>query len=426
MLYRDTIPRQAVPYEAADFAAGLRALLSMKTPSTTGFDILLGDCPKFWAASGRQALLLLLRALRLKLGSQVVTPLYSDAAVAAAIIEAGYKPLFVDVDPGTFTLDPSALGKVIDKASAVVAVHFFGRTADIPKIIDIAAGRPVIEDTIHAPLSYFGGRMTGTFGAGRVHSFGSSKYWPAGGGGLAVVNDPALALNVAEEARKLRPARWLPSVGNLLGQTAKALVFERRVYSLAGRHFRPLLESRALLEPHFDPEGISPGQAAVALRQARRLPDRVHAQRLNSLKLLSLLDGLTDIVLPVEGPEERWSYHFFPVLAASEAERDALRAALLQQGVDTSRNYFNIVDLSRDFGYSGGCPVSESVARRILTLPSYASLSTQDIERVAASFIAALRTYRSGRSVHASSVSRVSSMAPRADVRGTESAAPAE
>ena len=124
MLYLDTIPRQAVPYELADFAAALRALFLRETPPTKGFDILFGDCPKFWAASGRQALLLLLRALRLKPGSQVATPLYSDAAVGAAIIEAGYRPLFVDVDPSTFTLDPSALREVVDRASAVIAVHF--------------------------------------------------------------------------------------------------------------------------------------------------------------------------------------------------------------------------------------------------------------------------------------------------------------
>jgi dTDP-4-amino-4,6-dideoxygalactose transaminase len=137
--------------------------------------------------------------------------------------------------------------------------------------------------------------------------------------------------------------------------------------------------------------------------------------------LLSLLEGLTDLVLPVERPGEEWSYHMFPVLSASEEERDALRAALLQQGVDTSRNYFNIVELSRAFGYLDGCPVSESVARRMLTLPSYASLSTQDVERISDSFTAALRTYRSRRGMQVSPVSRVSSPGPRTNMHGTES-----
>ena len=92
-----SIPRFALPYTPADFAAGLRAILR-GAPPPEAFG-LLGDSPKFWTRSGRQALRLLLGALDLKPGSGVALPLFTDPSLVRAIVAAGHRPVFIDVDP---------------------------------------------------------------------------------------------------------------------------------------------------------------------------------------------------------------------------------------------------------------------------------------------------------------------------------------
>ena len=102
---------------------------------------------------------------------------------------AGHRPVFIDVDPCFLTIDPQSLECARGKFSAVVAVHLFGQLAEMPAVLAAARGVPVIEDSAHAPLSYWNASMAGSFGVATFYSFASTKYWPAGGGGLAVVND---------------------------------------------------------------------------------------------------------------------------------------------------------------------------------------------------------------------------------------------
>ena len=99
-------------------------------------------------------------------------------------------------------------------------------------------------------------------------------------------------------------------------------------------------------------------------------------------------------MLPYEWPGSTYNYHIFPVLMTDEQERDGVAAAMLKEGVDTSQIYSNAISHSRKLGYIAGCPISESVAARLLTLPNYASLSRADIERVAGAFLQAVIQYR--------------------------------
>ena len=197
-----TIPRFALPYTAMDFAVALMSICHKSPPRPNAFG-LLGDSPKFWTRSGRQALQLLLSALDLKAGSGVALPLFTDPSLVTAIIAAGHRPVFIDVDPQFLTMDPKSLEAARGTFDAVVAVHLFGQLADMPALLTVARDVPVIEDAAHAPLSYLNGRMAGSFGLACFYSFASTKYWPAGGGGLAVVNDSTLARKVARAAGSL-------------------------------------------------------------------------------------------------------------------------------------------------------------------------------------------------------------------------------
>ena len=127
------------------------------------------------------------------------------------------------------------------------------------------------------------------------------------------------------------------------------------------------------------------------------MPMRVESQRANSLRLLSQLALLEDVILPSERPGARYNYHLFPVLLRDRHERDAVVAGMWERRVDTSTLYSNSIDVCRRYGYAGGCPVSESIASRLITLPNHASLSPRDIDRVAHAFLSSLRAWRTAR-----------------------------
>jgi dTDP-4-amino-4,6-dideoxygalactose transaminase len=389
----NAIPRFAVPYTAADFAAAMVAGFQPTPPPDTFH--LLGESPKFWTRSGRQALHLLLTALELKPGSGVALPLFTDPSLVSAIVATGLHPVFIDIDPEVLTIDPNSLDAASGKFSAVVAVHLFGHLADMPALLAAAGNVPVIEDTAHAPLSYLWGRMAGRFGPACFYSFASTKYWPAGGGGLAVVHDSELAGKLEATTRFLSQPSPIKEWCNVVLQAAKAVVFTRHLYGLVGRPMRRWTDEWALLEPCLDLNAIERPWAAVARRQASQFAHRVELQRANSLRLLSQLTPAEDVVLPRERMGARYNYHLFPVLLRDSSERAAVLARMWGRFVDASTIYSGAIEECRRFGYSGGCPVSESIAERLITLPNYAALSSDEIDTIAQVFLSSLRACRS-------------------------------
>jgi hypothetical protein len=218
--------------------------------------------------------------------------------------------------------------------------------------------------------------------------------WPAGGRGLAVVHCERLARKLADSIRSLsRPSRAQELRGLVL-QAAKAVVFNRRLYGFFGRPLRRWTDKWALLEPCLDLQAIQRSWAAVACRQEMRFPERVELQRANSLRLLARLGTVVDVVLPQERPGAQYNYHMFPVLLRDHEERTAVMAAMWARFVDTSKIYSGVVKECRQFGYVGGCPVAESVADRLITLPNYAGLTGEDIDHVAEVFLSDLLAWR--------------------------------
>ncbi len=296
--------------------------------------------------------------------------------------------------PTFLTIDPRSLEKARGTFAALVVVHLFGQMADMPALLAAARNVPVIEDAAHAPLSSLNGNMAGSFGLASFYSFASTKYWPAGGGGLAVVNDPALARKVARAAESLRPPSRLQEARNLILQASKAMVFSRRLYGILGKPLRRWMERWAILEPGLDLNAIQRSYAAVASRQTLLFPRRVQLQRANSLRLLSRLAAAEEVVLPQERPGARYNYHLFPVLLRNCHERTAVMASMWQQYVDTSMIYCDVVKKCRQFGYRGNCPVAESVADRLITVPNYATLAHEDLDWIAQVFLSSLQASR--------------------------------
>jgi dTDP-4-amino-4,6-dideoxygalactose transaminase len=301
--------------------------------------------------SGTSALHLALLAAGIKPGDEVITVPFTFVATVAAILYAGAKPVLVDIDPDSLTIDVGKIEGAITKSTrALLPVHLFGQPADMDPILDMARrhGLIVIEDAAQAHGAAYKGRRAGSIGDLACFSFYPGKNLGAyGEAGMVVTNHEAFCRTI----RMLRD--W--------GQEQKYL------HVLKGYNYRM--------------EGI---QGAVLRVKLRHLEDWTEARRAHAAAYNQLLSG-DDIQTPKEMPYSRHVYH---VYAIRSRRRDALRQALSAAGIQTGVHYpipVHLLPAYSDLGYGkGDFPVSEEVAKEVLSLPIYAELTTDQISEIAA------------------------------------------
>jgi dTDP-4-amino-4,6-dideoxygalactose transaminase len=300
--------------------------------------------------SGTSALHLALLAAGVGPGDEVVTVPFTFVATAAAVVYAGARPVFVDIEPRTYNMDPDRLERAITpRTRAILPVHLYGHPAEMSAILEIAArrGLPVIEDAAQAHGATYKGRPCGSMGQLAAFSFYPGKNLGAyGEGGAVVTSDAALAQTI----RVLRD--W--------GQ-------ERR-YEHAVKGF------------NYRMDGI---QGAILRVKLTRLDRWIELRRQRAADYGRLFAG-TGIGLPLEEPGCR---HVYNVFAVRLRDRDATRAYLQEHGVQTGVHYpipIHLQPAYRDLGYrAGDFPVSEAAAREVLSLPIFPELTLEQVETVA-------------------------------------------
>ncbi|HKA56267.1 MAG TPA: DegT/DnrJ/EryC1/StrS family aminotransferase [Candidatus Binatia bacterium] len=296
-------------------------------------------------SSGTDALLMALMALHIGPGDEVITTPYSFFATAGVVARLGARPVFVDVDPATFNLDPAAVAdRITGRTKALVPVHLFGRCVELDPVLEIGRERgiAVIEDAAQAIGARDSqGRFAGTRGVMGCLSFFPSKNLGAfGDGGMIVTNDEGLA----ERLRTLRV------------HGGKSKYF----YQMVGGNFR-----------------LDALQAAVLRVKLPHLPAWTAARRAKAeryRRLFTEAEGLGRVVLPADTPG-----HIYNQFVVRAPERDRLRAFLQERGVETEIYYplpLHLQECFRDLGYrAGDFPRAESAAREALALPIYPELS---------------------------------------------------
>ena len=301
--------------------------------------------------SGTSALHLALLAAGVGPGDEVITTPFTFVATAAAICATGARPVFVDIDPVSFNIEPAYLSAAItERTKAILPVHLYGMTADMDPILAIAraAGVHVIEDACQAHGALYRGRRAGSMGLSGCFSFYPGKNLGAAGeGGMVVTDDD-------DQARQMRCLRdW--------GQDG------RYNHVLRGFNYRMDALQAAIL--------------AVKLPHLERWTEarRAHARRYNSL----LRDSAVET--PFEISDRRHVYHVYAVRSRA---RSLLRSALASRGVDTGMHYPRPVHLQKayaDLGYrEGDFPCAETAAEQVLSLPLYPELTDRQIDIVAA------------------------------------------
>lgn len=299
--------------------------------------------------SGTDALLLALQACGIGRGDEVITTPFTFIATAEVIAHAGATPVFADIRPDTFTIDPDRIAERITKRTrAVIPVHLFGHPAEMDAISALARthGLKVIEDCAQSFGATCGGRTVGALGDCGCFSFFPSKNLAAyGDGGMVITRDEEVAQRI----------RILRNHGSAVRYYHSALGYNSRLDEL---------------------------QAAVIRVKLKRIDAFTEARRRNA-DLYRAAITRPDLVLPRELPGCRHVYHQFTVRAA---RREQLATALQDQGIASAVYYPVPLHLQEVF-MAGGTPlgrfpVTEACARDVLSLPMFPELRPDEIARI--------------------------------------------
>jgi dTDP-3-amino-3,4,6-trideoxy-alpha-D-glucose transaminase len=298
-------------------------------------------------ASGTDAIALLLRAAGMPPGAEVLVPALTSPFTALAVLAAGARPVFVDVEPERLTLDPAACEAAItSRTRAIVPVHLYGQAADMPALTATAErhGLALVEDCCQAHLATCAGAPVGTSGVGGAFSFYPTKNLGAlGDAGAVITNDAAIAERVRQlrnGGRADRHRHALPGVNSRLDEI-QAAVLRARLPRLAGWTAR---------------------RRALAQEYRRQLRPEVRT---------------------VPECDAGHVYHLFPIRSR---DRRSLEAHLSDAGIETLVHYPIALPEQPAFAAlePGACPVAREAADEVLSLPLYPGLADGDVGRVAA------------------------------------------
>lgn len=310
-------------------------------------------------ASGTDALMLTLRACGIRTGDEVILPTFTFVATASAVSALGAKPVFTDIHPNTYNIDPAQLQRhVTPQTRAIIAVHLYGLPADMGPIVAFARSNKlaVIEDAAQAIGASYQGRRTGSLGDAACFSFYPTKNLGAcGDAGLIVTN----SAEIAARARKLRNH----------GQTKKY----------------------ASSEPGWNSR-LDEIQAAILRVKLRHLPHWQRARQAHAAEYTRQfqMPGIMPPFVP-EGYEH--VYHQYTIRVE---ERDALEQVLAEQKIASAVYYpvpLHLQPLYASLGYRGGdFPHAEHAAKEVLSLPIYPELRPDQLARVAEAVTQFIRT----------------------------------
>lgn len=304
--------------------------------------------------NGSDAIHIALQGLGVGPGDEVITTAFTFFATGGAIVRAGATPVFVDIDPVTFNIDPDKIEAAISsKTKAIVPVHLYGQMADMERISEIASNHNlfVVEDAAQAIGAKRNGQSVGELGSAATYSFFPTKNLGAyGDGGMIVTNDD----NAAEAFRVIRVHGSKPKYyHHVLGYNSRLDELQAAVLNVKF--------------PHLDEWSIQ---------------RRDRAEKYSTLLKEKLGDA---VITPVE---KEGNYHVFHQYTIRVEDRDELQVYLKEQGISTMIYYplpLHVQPVFRELGYKeGDLPETEKAAKEALSLPMFPELKTEQQEYVVA------------------------------------------
>jgi dTDP-4-amino-4,6-dideoxygalactose transaminase len=322
----------------------------------TEFAAASGAAHAIGVATGTDAIALILRALNIGPGDEVITTPLSAAYTALAVMMVGARPVFADIDPERLTLDPAAVAAAItSKTRAILPVHLYGQAADLQALAAIATRHhlPLVEDACQAHLATAAGRPVGTIGVAGAFSFYPTKNLGAlGDGGAVITNDQALA----DRIRLLRNG----------GQST------RYRHEIAGVNSR-----------------LDELQAAILRARLAFLPEWTATRRTLAARYRAALPSGV-----IRVPREFDAGHVYHLFVVRTAARALLQQHLLARGIETLVHYPIPIPGQPALADTQprDCPIAAAVCDEVLSLPIHPSLDPADLDAVVAAIADFRRT----------------------------------
>jgi dTDP-4-amino-4,6-dideoxygalactose transaminase len=296
-------------------------------------------------SSGTTALHIAVLAHQIGPGDEVITSPFSFIASANCALYVGAHPVFADIEPDFYTIDPAKIEKhITEKTRAIIPVHLYGQSCDMDAIVDIAQRYQlaIIEDACQSHGAKYKGRPVGSFGTA-CYSLYATKNITTIEGGMIVTNDPA----IAERARLLR------------------------------NHGSPRTYEHVMLGYNMRMTDLA---AAIGLVQLSKLAEWNAIRRANASYLSSGLSGIDGIVPPKVRPEAEHVFHQYTIRLA---DRDKAAQKLRERGVGVGIHYpvpIHKQPLYQQLGYNDHLPVAEAASHEVLSLPVHPSLTRADLD----------------------------------------------
>lgn len=347
--------RLARPQTGEEEIAAIRTVLESGVltngPKTPEFERALADMHEathgIALANGTVALAAMLIANGIQPGDEVIVPSMTFIATATSVLHVGATPVFADILPDTFDLDPSDVGaRVTPRTRAIVAVHYAGQPADLPALAKIADdnGLILLEDAAQAHGARLDGRPVGAWGTA-MFSFTPTKNVTTGEGAIVLTRDD----QIAERIRLLR------NHGMVSPYRSDTVGYNWRITEM---------------------------QAAMGIVQLGKLPAILARKRRNAAWLTDRLRQIPGVTPPAVRTGAEHTYMLYTVLLAEQTDRDAVLAYLLAHQVEAKIYYPPAHTMPIFAGHATDLPVTTRIAARMLSLPVHAGLSTDELGRV--------------------------------------------
>lgn len=306
--------------------------------------------------SGTSALHLIIRALGIKNGDEVITTPFSFIASANCILFERAKPVFVDIDEKTLNIDPEKIEeKITKKTKAILAVDIFGHPAEWDLLQKIARKYKLflIEDSAEALGSEYRGKRCGSFGDAAIFAFYPNKQVTTGEGGVILTDNKKIAIlcrSMANQGRKIKNGKWLE-------------------HERLGFNYR-----------------MSDINAALGIAQLSRIKEILKKREIVAQLYNQELNNFPGVRIPYIAPNVKMSWFVYVILLSqnySREDRDKIIEEIAKKGIQCG-NYFQSIHLQpfyrKNFGYKfGDFPITENISQRTIALPFYNNLKKREV-----------------------------------------------
>ena len=400
-------PRHMLNINKKTFALAFKMLFSKKAIQGESiqkfekqFADYIGVKHAIGVGSARKGLYLIFKSLILDKNDEIIMPSYTFHALPMAVIACGLKPVFIDVNPDTYNIDPSLIeGKITNRTKAIVLTHMFGQPCDMDEIIKISQkfNLIVIEDCAHACGAKYKNKQTGSIGDVAIFSFKMGKNLPCFGGGIITTNNETLYSNIKEtiENEPYPTRKFL--LKNIFSTFIFYCVTQRNIFTYITYPLMKVfdffnldwadskIEEKKNLESSIksfrNQAKLTNLQAAVGIPQLARLESVNEKRRINAQTLINELRQENHINIPFVIPDTESTYLYFRIRVK---EVNVFRKKLLNQGIDTKRDDMSACSNLKVFErYRSSCPVSEKLPLESIEIPNNSFMSKEDVLYIA-------------------------------------------